>query len=299
MLLEAELGELTETLKAKASQKELFFFHYLIDKPLPYPDDTNISDQALVCFAAFSIESPDMRFIAEKLRGTKPIMGMHYSNNLIELAAFAHFDFEKEVEHLKSFASSHSTRDFFILKQLFPSIDAHKPEPKSPIDQLASNLAVSDFQSNSKELILEAMQSAEDLLDLYVIRKSVVILLDYHPATQNKKEITFLTNQLAKTIKIVDRIVHVVLTFIVAVLLILIYVKLIPIILNKWEQAEPIWSIINSIIVTANTLLAFVIGAQPEKLKFWNRFERLIGTAMLRLIGIRRKEIERTINKTA
>lgn len=297
MLLEAELRELTETLKAKASQKELFFFHYLMGKPLPYPDDTNLSDQALVCYAAFSIESPDMSSIAEKLRGTKPIMGMHYSNNLIELAAFAQFDLKNEEEHLKTFASSHSTRDFFLLKHLFPSIDTYKPEPRSPIDQLASNLLAGDFQSNSTELILEAMQSAEDLLDLYVIHKSVVILLDYHPATQNKKEIAFLTYQLAKTIRIVDRTVHIILTLIVAALLVLVYVKLIPIILNKWEQAEPIWIIVNSIIVTVNTFLALLIGTKPEKLKFWKSFERLIGTGVLRLIGIRRKEVEMNINK--
>lgn len=297
MLLAEELNNLTEKLIANASLKELAFFKYLANDPLPYPNDTDVSEQEQVFFAAFCLDPPDKREIAEKLSGTKPIRGIHYSNNLIELAAFATFDLSKEIEHLKNYATEHSTRDYFILNKLFPNVLSYPPKPDNALDNLASGLLANGISPESKPTIVEAIQGAEDLLDVYVIIESYLHLLDLQPATQYRKDLSVLAGELAKVIKRVDTTLHIALTIGIGYLLFLLYKWLIPLIYHSWDTAQRIMAIIEFVLVGINLLILFFIGIQPEKLKFLKVLERAIGTIVLQVIGINRKEVQKRIEE--
>jgi len=297
MLLAEELDNLTAKFRAKASLKELAFFNYLTDDPLPYPIDEELSEQEQVFFAAFCLDPPDKRELAEKLSGTKPIRGIHYSNNLIELVAFATLDISREIEHLKNYAADHSTRDYLILDKLFPNVLSYPPDPDSALDNLASALLDKSISPESKLIVVQAMRDAEDLLDVYVIRESYFHLLDLQPATQYRNDLSVLTRQLARAIKRVDVTLHILFTIGIAYLLFRLYKWVIPLIYNSWDKAEPIMAIVEVVLLGINFLILFFVGTQPEKLKFVKAFERGIGTIVLRVIGINRKEVQQRIEE--
>jgi hypothetical protein len=297
MLLAEELDNLTDKFKANASLKELAFFKYLASDPLPYPDDTDLSDQEQVFLAAFCSESPVKRELVEKLSGTQPIRGIHYSNNLIELAAFATFDLDKEIDHLKSYAANHSIRDYFILDKLFPNVLSYPPQPNNAVDQLAFDLLAKSISPESKLNIVEAINSAEDLLDVYVISEAYFYLLDFQPATQYRKDLSVLLGELTKVIKRVDMVLHIALTIGIGYLLFRLYVWLIPLIYHYWDKAEPVMAIIDLVLGGVGFLLLFFIGTQPDRLKLLKSLERGIGTVVLRIAGINRNRVEQKIEE--
>jgi hypothetical protein len=297
MLLADELKTLTDKLKAKASQKELTFFLYLINDPLVYPLDENLSEQEQVLCAAFCSGAPAKSELAEKLRGTKPIRGIHYSNNLIELTAFAKYELKQEIEHIKAYAANHRTRDYFILNRIFPEVLSYPPKPANAVDKIASKILTGDLSNNDKSLLFEAVQRIEDLLDVYVVREGYLLLLDYQPATRYRIDLSILTSQLTKAIKRIDAATRVVLVLGIGYLLVRFYVWIIPIIYHSWNEAEPIFAIIESVLLGVEVLILFLIGAQPEKLRFIKAFTRSVGTIVLRLIGINRNEVEERIKE--
>lgn len=297
MLLAEELDNLTDKFKAKASLKELAFFKFLAGDPLPYPGDAELSDQEQVFFAAFCSGPPAKRELAEKLSGTKPIRGIHYSNNLIELAAFATFDLDKETDHLKNYAANHSIRDFFILNKLFPNVLSYPPQPNNAVDHLAFDLHAGNISSERKPTIAKAMNSAEDLLDVYVIREAYFYLLDFQPATQYRKDLSVLSGELARVIRRVDATLHIALTVGIGYLLYRLYIWLIPLIYHSWDKAEPIMAIIEIVLGGVGFLLLFLIGIQPDKLKLLKSLERGIGTVVLRMVGINRNRVEQKLEE--
>ncbi len=297
MLLAEELKSLTQKLKAKASPKELAFFQFLVNTPPPYPNDKTLSEQEQVVFAAFCSGSPDKGELADKLRGTKPIRGIHYSNNLIELAAFAKFDLDKEIENLKSYAPNHSTRDYFVLKKLFPDVPIYPPEPNDAVDKVAFKLLTNALSFGDKATLSEAIQASEDLLDVYVINESYLHLLDLQPTTQYRRDLSVLTSQLARVIKRVDAATRIILTIGIGYLLFRLYRWFIPIIYRSWNEAEPIAAIIDYVLRGIEFLVVVLVGFQPEKLSFIRTVVRGIGTIELRIIGINRSVVEKRIDE--
>ena len=127
MILADEVAAIEEKLQLQASRKELALYQKLIGNPLPYPGDNKLTDIEQVCLSAFCTGAPNKADLVERFRRSKPIKGIHYANNLVELSAFAIYDRDSEVDHLKSFCSTSSTRDHLILNQLFPDVCTSRP----------------------------------------------------------------------------------------------------------------------------------------------------------------------------
>jgi hypothetical protein len=115
MILADEIAAIEEKLKQQASRKELALYQELIGQPLPYPVDDELSDIEEVCLSAFCIGVPNKTDLVERFRRSKAIKGIHYTKNLVELAAFVIYDRDSEADHLRSFCSRSSARDQLIL----------------------------------------------------------------------------------------------------------------------------------------------------------------------------------------
>lgn len=294
MLLVEELRALTDKLDALASPKEKVFFQFLIGKPLVYPTDPSLSEKEQVVFGAFCSESPKLRDLTEKLRGTGPIKGMHYSNNLIELAAFGRFAFEEEIENLRKYSGEHSTKEFFILKSLFPDALSYPPAPITAIDRIASKLLESTLSAADKPTIVDALYTSEDLLDVYILKRAYFNLLDQQPATRYRRDVSFLREQTLGTIRTVDAIVRIAVAFVAAYLLYLVFRWLVPLMIQRWSEAEPILAALQFLPAALGLVLVILIGYAPNKLKLINAPVTFLGTLLLMLLGINRKEtIER------
>jgi hypothetical protein len=293
MLLAEELLALTEKLEATASLKELTFYRHLIGTPLDYPRDNDLSEQEQVVFAAFCKRGPQNHLLAEKIRGTKPIKGMHYSTNLIELAAFARFSLAKETENLKNYATAHSTKEFFVLSKLFPDVLEYPPSAFKEIDRIALKLINGGLHPEDTPAIASAIQAAEDLLDVYVLKSAYQHLLVLQPATQYRRDATELAKQLSRVIRRVDVTVRILVTVATAYGLFRLYQWLVPLIVSRWNEIEPITFVIQLIFGSLALLVVAVIGTQPDKLKFLNLTFKFLGTIILKLIGISRSDAEK------
>lgn len=295
MLFAEELLTLTQKLEATASLKELTFYRHLIGTPLDYPRDNDLSEQEQVVFAAFCKRGPQNHSLAEKIRGTKPIKGMHYSTNLIELAAFARFSLAKETKNLKNYAKAHSTKEFFVLSKLFPDVLEYPPSALKEIDHIALKLLNGDLRAEDKPTIASAIQASEDLLDVYVLNSAYQHLLDLQPATQYRRDATELAKQLSGVIRRVDVTVRFLVTLATAYGLFRLYQWLVPLIISRWTEIEPITFVIQLIFGSLALLVVAVIGSQPDKLKFLNVSFKLLGSIILKLIGINRSDAEKRI----
>ena len=181
MFIGQEIKGLETLLLEKASLKEKSFYYYLSDKLLSYPSDADLTEIQKICLALFCTNGPQVSSEIQKLRKSKPVKGMHYANNLIELFAFVLDNEEAEKVYINEYCNNHSTRDFFVIHNRFSSSCLHPPEVKNEIDQVALYLIGGSMPENWKPLFMGALRQAVDLIDLFVLNKAYIMVLDDHP----------------------------------------------------------------------------------------------------------------------
>jgi hypothetical protein len=265
MILADEMAAIEEKLKQQASRKELAFYQRLTGHPLPYPGDDKLMDIEQVCLSALCTGAPNKTDLVERFRRSKPIKGLHYANNLIELAAFAIHDRDSEADHLKSFCSTCSARDHLILNQLFPGVCTLRPSSTRPVDIIATWLDDGSSPDDWKPVFLDALQSANDLLDLYVIRQGYVHLWECHPSTEQRRDLQYLGGQLDRAINRIKvrsnrRFNAIASVAMVAGSAVIAYFSV-----RRWDVAEPIiWAFTFGIFV-AGILMLLLFGRRLEK----------------------------------
>ena len=148
MLIIDELTVLKQKIINKSSLKEQIFYQFLVDEPLSYPAKNDLTEIERICYSAFCTDIPsnkDLTDLIEAQKRTRPIRGMHYTENLIELTAMALANSESKKETLKAYSESHSTRDFYILHALFSDHAFNLPTPQGTIDEIALHLYKESF----------------------------------------------------------------------------------------------------------------------------------------------------------
>ena len=292
MFIGQEIKELETLLLAKASLKEKSFYYYLADKPLPYPPGTDLTEIQKVCLSLFCTNGPQMASEIQKLRKSKPIKGMHYANNLIELFAFALDDEEAEKAHINEYCKDHSTRDFFVINSSFSSSCLHPPEAKNEIDQIALYLNDGSMPENWKPLFMGALKQAVDLIDLFVLNKAYIMVLDDHPIAHKSTEVDILCGQFNNLLlKMENRIrKQIALAVTIPVLFVLVAVAYWAI--KYWNQAEPIVFVAQGFFAVFLIFVFLFTNVMPNKIDFINQLrERIIDWRLGRL-GIDRHEMK-------
>jgi len=295
MLLADELRSLRERVEAIASFKERAFYKYLCRTPLDYPHGSELSEQEQVVLAAFCIGSPECKPLAQKIRGTKPIKGLHYSNNLIDLAAFASLSLDDETGNIKTYVKNHSTKDFFVLTGMFPDVLDYPPSPITEIDQIALKLVTGSLDLSDKPLMVSAIQTAEDLTDVYILNTAYLRLLDHQPATQYRRDAIAFAQQLSAIIRRIDMYVRLAVGGAAIYVFIKFYSFLSPIIVERWTQMEPRLYIVQLILASLLMVLLILVGVVPDRVKLIKGVLRFLGTLVLLMFGIKRRTAESSI----
>lgn len=265
MILADEIAAKEENLKKRASKKELALYHILIGNPLPYPGDDKLMNIEQVCLSAFCSSAPNKIDLVEHSRRTKPIKGIHYTNNLVELAAFAIYDREFEADHLKSFCSTSSARDHFILNQLFPRICTSRPSTTKAIDTIALWLEDRSFPCDWKPVFLDALQNANELLDLHVIRQGYMYLLDHHPSYEQTRDLQYLSDQLQGSIKYIKSRSNRWFNAIAITITGIVFPVIAYFAISYWDVAEPVIWVITVGVGIGLVLLILLFGKQFDK----------------------------------
>lgn len=286
MIIADELAAIEEKLKRQASKKELALHQRLIGNPLLYPGDDKLNDIEQVCLSAFCTGAPNKTDLVELFRRSKPIKGIHYANNLVELAAFALYDREAEADHLKSFCSISSARDHLILNQLFPGVCTSQPSTTRAVDTIATWLEDVSFPGDWKPVLLDAMQNADDLLDLYVIRHGYMHLWERHPSTEQTQDLQYLSGQLERAINYIKVRSNRWFNAIAVTIIVVVFVAIAYFAIRHWDVAEPLIWVFTVGIGVVVVLVLLLFGRQLDKVHILEQARENKAGAVLRKAGL-------------
>lgn len=302
MLLINELKKLRHCFlnNSNLSLKEKAFYHFLVDEPLSYPTGSNLTEIEQICLAVFSGDLSSKKELITAHRKKEPIHGIHYSKNLIELSAMGLYDIEFERENLKSYCEKCSTRDFYILNNLFPDISFTLPKPQGTIDQIALYLHKNNFpQEGWKPALLKALYETSDLTDFYIIEQGYQQAMDDSPIVHQVNDIIYLRNTLVQVIAKTEERVKLTIKVVSVLLLVPISCWLVPLILRNWDEVEPIIVVVQLLGSLIFILTIIFLGFIPDRVKFLNSFREKITDWVFRRKGFNRLELKETLNRLA
>ena len=301
MLIVDELKKLKRDLLAKSSLKERAFYGFLVGKPLNYPTEYDLAEIAKIYLSIFCTGVPskeDLTNLIEAQRRKRPISGMHYTKNLIDLSAMAIDNVELEKENLKSYCQDHSTRDFYILNQLFPDISSNPPQPQGSIDKIALNIYKGEFPKEDwQPLLFDALLDTSDLMDFYVIKQGYSQAMVDHPIIHQVEAIGYVRDAFVRFIERTERRVK--FTIMVASLVLLGFISywLVPLIIRNWTEAEPIIVVIQIFVPLVGILIFKLMDVMPDKIKILNLCREKIINGVFRIKGFNRSELKKRLDR--
>jgi hypothetical protein len=195
-LLLKEIEEKKIEILNQSSNKEKVFYYFLRNEFLCYPDET-LSEEDQICYSAFCSNAPDKKDLVEKLRARTPLKGFHYSNNIITLSAFAKYNIDVETQHLNDFSRKHGLKERFIINWIFPAFNVERVTPRTKIEIIINDIILDNNLFNSNVKFVDGLKAASDLIDIFILEKAYLFLIDLHPVYQEKREykqcVTYLT----------------------------------------------------------------------------------------------------------
>lgn len=296
-----ELRKQQQILLDKSSLKERAFYGFLVRKPLNYPTEGDLAEIEKICLSIFCTGIPskeDLTNLIEAQRRKRPISGMHYTKNLIDLSAMAIDNVELERGNLKSYCQNHSTRDFYILNRLFPDISSNPPQPQRSIDKVALDLYKGEFpQEEWQPLLLHALLETSDLRDFYVIEQAYSKALVDYPIVHQVEAIGYIRDAFVRFIERTERRVKITIMVVSVLLFGSISYWLVPLIIRKWTEAEPIIGVIQIFVPLIGILIVGLMGIMLDKIKILNLFKEKIVDWVFRIKGFNRSELKKRLDR--
>ena len=296
MIIE-EVNKIRRKLNNDLGPKDKAFYQILDNQSLEYSSEVVSSYLEEIYTILLMTNEPITKDLINKHRGTQPIVGFHYSTNLIELVAMAMDDIDQERDNLQTYCQNHSTRDFYIIDSLFPNVNPYPPEPQGSIDQIAKHLYEGSFPTdNWRVLILKALCEISDLVDLYIVEKGIQKAMDDNPILHKVDDISQVRNACFRFVQVTEFFIK--LTMGIVSVLIMVYVLdwLAPIIISRWDQLEP-WIFMFQIALFIINLSLLFIGFIPfNKIKVFSYPREKIFNWVFSIFGITRMNIKESLS---
>jgi hypothetical protein len=116
----------------------------------------------------------------------------------------------------------------------------------------------SSFPDDWKSVFVDAMQNANDLLDLYVVRQAYMELWECHPSTGQKRDLQYLSGQLDRAISRIKVRSNRRFNAVASVAMVAGFAGIAYIAVRRWDIAEPlIWACTFGIFVGDKALLLY------------------------------------------
>lgn len=298
MLIVDEFKKLKQTPIAQSSLKEQAFYGFLVGKPLGYPTEDNLTEIEKICLSVFCADTLAEKELIKAHRKKQPISGMHYTKTLIDLSAMTIDNVELEREHLELYCQDHSTRDFYILNHLFRGVSSNPPSPQGAIDTIALYLYKGEFPREGwKSLFFEALQETSDLMDYYVIRQGYLRAMDDSPIVHRVQDIHYVRDTFDRFINKTELRVKITIMVVSVLLLGSISYWLVPLIIRKWTEAEPIIGVIQIFVPLIGILIVGLMGIMLDKIKILNLFKEKIVDWVFSIKGFNRSELKKRLDR--
>lgn len=238
--LSDEIYKKEALLLEEASAKEKYCYAFLKNKPCSFSDlPESMGEIDKICAAAFcNGEFSTVIPIIEAHRQMKKRNGLHFTDNLIQICAFAKCCQSIAENELKIFFDKHGILEQWIIVRLFPNFQVTHSQPKNEIESLIYQLFVQNQQNGVLERIVNLLGQISELIELFVIQKAFMKLCELHPNAlldaKYQQVANINKNLIAKLEKIINFFIAIVFFIFMAVVIIF-FVK-------KWDEwkIEPI-----------------------------------------------------------
>ena len=200
MSLINEINIKKEFINAKSSLIEKLFYSFLTKKDIRTNTlPLKASNFEKIAYHSFNNTSFDINAILKKEQKVDSKFAFHYSKNLIELSAMSLADFDFEKSNIINFLKTASLKEAVVISEIFANFSyPDNGNTETNIDELVYSIFVKKDLSNSPESIIEAIQSADDLIDIFIIEKCYENYVSIHPVTDTKKKLSFLISSIDK-----------------------------------------------------------------------------------------------------
>ncbi|WP_133674260.1 hypothetical protein [Maribacter caenipelagi] len=194
-----EITEKKKILMEKSSMLEQILYALLgghqLNLTSSNPNLNNIEKIGLVLLnnTRNTIES-----LIQKEQNSDNSFQFHYSKNLLELTIMTLADEEFEQSNISSFLETRGLKEALVLSIATPKVDLSKQTAtESKIDNLINHIYIKNDRSFTKQFI-EAIQEADEIIEIFVIEKCYEKLIDFHPVPNTKMNMQLLTSTIKK-----------------------------------------------------------------------------------------------------
>lgn len=177
--------------KSSTSNKDDFFFHFLNKNEMQNLIIENFSSTMdEICYTSFVNSQNNVSGLVTKIQGEQPVMGLHYTKNLVELIAMSLQDYQFEEKNLIEYLNKCSLKEQYIIAQVFPKLDFNTKKAENSIEQVIANDLLTDSPPLSLDGIIDALSESKDLLDLFIIKSAFKRVYSFHPNKQLEQDLS-------------------------------------------------------------------------------------------------------------
>jgi len=259
-----------ENIASKANIKELVFYKFLTND-IVEQNSQGLGDIEKACVLVFTnSQSPTLPSEIQRIRNSSPIRGFHYSYELISLCAVALSSDDDDIQSLKAYFNSHGLVDKYILSKLFPNHFSlvETEGGLTSIELLIKEVFIIKNHQIDTTILYNAIESAENLIDIFVIENALKELFKFHPDARLKENFDALKFELSNFKSINTRRVNITLNVFI-ILFIFGFVAVISYLAyDNWNVLEPI-TFVGSLILASLGFIYLLLFHRNIDYKGW------------------------------
>ncbi|GEM_PF-3387510 len=167
-----DISNLEEELKTTAGTRERVFYNYLCESA-EIDLAVDVSEIDNLIYDILTNNKTGLEDQIELIVRMKNRKGVDYRKSLVILVAFGLYDSDRFIEDVKSYITTCNLRDSYLLSEVFEYI---KPDynkvVSTPIDKLVSEVLINKNYAKGSDLLISALNSVSDILDLYIVKEA-------------------------------------------------------------------------------------------------------------------------------
>lgn len=200
MILLQEITEKKKLLMEKSSVLEQVLYALLSGNQSNISSsESSLNNIEKIGLALLKDNRNEIESLIKKEQKADNTFQFHYCKNLLELSVMTLADEKFEQSNINSFLKIKGLKEAMVLSFATKKIDLSKQAIlKSKIDNLINQIFIKRETSGFTKYFTEALQEADELLEIFVIEKCYESLIDFHPVPNTKRKVEALLSAIEK-----------------------------------------------------------------------------------------------------
>jgi len=200
MILLQEITEKKNLLMEKSSILEQILYALLSGHQLNFSNrESSLNNIEKIGLALLKGNRNQIESLIQKEQKADNTFQFHYCKNLLELSVMSLADSKFEETNIGSFLETKGLKEAMVLSFTTKTINLSKqPISKSKIDTLINQIFIKRDVSNFTKYFTEALEEADELIEIFVIEKCFESLIDFHPVPKTKENTKLLLSTIDK-----------------------------------------------------------------------------------------------------